>query len=201
VAAHLAAAAEETPKPGDPLLAGARNVLIATPGQSLAAAAEVAEAAGYAVEILGDDLEGEARALGAEHAELARRRQAEGHRLAILSGGETTVTVRGRGRGGRNVEYLAGLALALDGQPGIWALACDTDGIDGTEDNAGCMVRPDTLARAAANGLDGAASLVENDAYGFFSALGDLVITGPTLTNVNDFRAIVVKGAEPAYGK
>jgi hydroxypyruvate reductase len=110
----------------------------------------------------------------------------------LLSGGETTVTVRGRGRGGRNAEFLLGFTLALAGRPGIWALAADTDGIDGSEDNAGAVAGPDTLGRAAAAGLDAAARLADNDAYGFFAALGDLVVTGPTRTNVNDFRAILI---------
>jgi hydroxypyruvate reductase len=113
----------------------------------------------------------------------------------LLSGGETTVTVRGKGRGGRNTEFLLGLALALDGAPGVWALAGDTDGIDGGEDNAGAIVAPDTLKRAAALGLDPRARLDDNDAYSLFAALGDLVVTGPTLTNVNDFRAILIEAA------
>jgi glycerate 2-kinase len=196
VARHLAAGELETPKPGDPRLAGNRTVLIATPARSLAAAADVAAAADYQVEILGDALEGEARDLGAQHGELARARQmagqAAGRGIALLSGGETTVTVRGKGRGGRNLEYLAGLALALGGSAGISAIACDTDGIDGTEDNAGAIVLPDTLARAAVAGLDPGTLLANNDAYGFFHGLGDLVICGPTLTNVNDFRAILI---------
>ncbi len=110
----------------------------------------------------------------------------------LLSGGETTVTVRGRGRGGRNAEFLLALALALDGAPGVHAIACDTDGIDGTEDNAGALIGPDTLARAGRLGLDARARLADNDGYGFFATLGDIVVTGPTLTNVNDFRAILV---------
>ncbi|MCH9019226.1 MAG: glycerate kinase, partial [Proteobacteria bacterium] len=150
--------------------------------------AACAREAGFAPRILGDSLEGEARVLGRAHAVIARRANAP---CAILSGGETTVTVRGRGRGGRNAEYLLSLAIALDGVPGIHAIACDTDGIDGSEDNAGAVITPDTLARAKAAGLDARARLADNDAYGFFAALGDLVITGPTLTNVNDFRAIV----------
>ncbi len=192
VTRHLAGGEMETPKPGDPRLAGNQTVLIATPARSLAAAAEVAAAAGYQVELLGDALEGEARELGAQHGELARRKQNTEQGIALLSGGETTVTVRGKGRGGRNLEYLAGLALALGGSVGISAIACDTDGIDGTEDNAGAIVLPDTLARAAAAGLDPGALLANNDAYGLFQGLNDLVICGPTLTNVNDFRAILI---------
>ncbi len=192
VAAHLAAAADETPKPGDPRLARAEVRLVATPGAALEAAAARARRAGLAVHILGDSIEGEAREVGAAHAALVRRALKSGNPVAppcvILSGGETTVTVHGAGRGGRNAEYLLAHALALDGLAGVWALACDTDGIDGSEDNAGAIATPDTLARAAAAGLDGRALLDDNDAYGFFAALGDLVVTGPTLTNVNDFR-------------
>lgn len=192
VTSVLAEAREDTPKPGDPRLAKVRNTLIARPQQSLEAAAAVAREAGLAVEILGDALEGEARRLGAEHAALARQRFAGGTPTVLLSGGETTVTVHGNGRGGRNVEYLLGLALTLDGAPGIAAIACDTDGIDGTEDNAGAIVMPDTLARARDAGQDAAARLADNDAYTLFGAVDDLVISGPTLTNVNDFRAILV---------
>ncbi|MDP6874742.1 MAG: glycerate kinase [Alphaproteobacteria bacterium] len=192
VARHLAAAEMETPKPGDPRLEACETALIARPAQSIAAAAEIAAAAGYQVELLGDDLEGEARELGAGHGEMALTRYRAGQRVALLSGGETTVTVRGKGRGGRNLEYLAGLALALGGNPGICAIACDTDGIDGTEDNAGAVVLPDTLIRAAAAGLDPGTLLADNDAYGLFHSLDDLVISGPTLTNVNDFRAILI---------
>ena len=157
---------------------------------ALAAAAEAAREAGYEPVILGDALEGEARALAREHARLARD-TAQG--TVLLSGGEATVTVTGAGRGGPNAEYALALALALDGAPGVFATACDTDGIDGTEDNAGALVMPDTLARARAAGEDAAARLAANDAYGFFARLGDLVMTGPTLTNVNDFRAILVQ--------
>ena len=186
---HLERGAEETPKPGDPRLARARTRLIATPAMALAAAADMARKAGYAPRILGDALEGEARTLARAHAECAR---AAAPGTVLLSGGEATVTVTGDGRGGPNAEYALALALALDGAPGVFAMACDTDGIDGTEDNAGALVTPDTLARARAAGEDAAARLAANDAYGFFAALDDLVTTGPTLTNVNDFRAIVV---------
>ena len=199
VARHLAAAKRETPKPGDPRLVNCQTVLIATPARSIAAAAKMAAAAGYQVVLLGDALEGEARDLGAQHGEIALAHQLSGPisaqasgRVALLSGGETTVTVRGGGRGGRNVEYLAGLALALGGRPGISAIACDTDGIDGTEDNAGALILPNTLARAAAAGLDPGALLADNDAYALFQGLDDLLICGPTLTNVNDFRAILI---------
>ncbi|MDE0201482.1 MAG: glycerate kinase [Rhodospirillaceae bacterium] len=186
---HLASGAEETPKEGDPRLAGAETRMVATPAMALAAAAEAARAEGYEPVILGDALEGEARALAREHARLARD-AAPG--TALLSGGEATVTVTGAGRGGPNAEYALALALALDGAPGIFATACDTDGIDGTEDNAGALVTPDTLVRAREAGEDAAARLAANDAYGFFAGIGDLVMTGPTLTNVNDFRAILV---------
>ena len=193
VAGHLTAAADETPKPGERRLAAAETVLVATPGEALEAAACAARAAGYAPVILGDDIEGEARVVAAEQARRALGTP-PGH--VLLSGGETTVTVRGGGRGGRNGEFLLALALVLDGDPGIWAIACDTDGIDGTEDNAGALLAPDTLARAAALGLDAGAKLADNDGYGFFSALGDLVVTGPTFTNVNDFRAILVENPQ-----
>ena len=193
VRAFLDGGAAETPKPGAAELAWAETYVIAAPAMALEAAAKVARAAGYEVEILGDALEGEARELAAAHAALARRRSGEANRLALLSGGETTVTVRGEGRGGRNAEYLLGLALALDGTPDIRAIACDTDGIDGTEDNAGAVIDPETVARARALGLDARAALERNDAYSIFQALGDLVVTGPTLTNVNDFRAILVR--------
>jgi hydroxypyruvate reductase len=192
VRAALAGRAEETPKPGDPRLARAKTTVIATARGALAAAAAAAAAAGYRPVILGDDLEGEAREVGAAHAHLARAYAAKGLALAILSGGETTVTVKGRGRGGRNAEYLLSLALALNAEPGVFALAADTDGIDGSEDNAGAVIAPDTIARAQAAGIDLDASLRGNDAYGAFHALGDLIVTGPTRTNVNDFRAILV---------
>ena len=186
---HLKQGRDETPKEGDPRLAGAQTRIVATPAMALAAAADVAREAGYAPVILGDALEGEARDLARVHAALARD-AAPG--TILLSGGEATVTVTGEGRGGPNAEYALALALALDGAPGIFATACDTDGIDGTEDNAGALVAPDTLSRGRAAGEDAAARLAANDAYGFFAALGDLVMTGPTLTNVNDFRAILV---------
>jgi hydroxypyruvate reductase len=192
VIAHLEAAKEETPKPGDARLANSEVRIVATPRAALEAAAVVAREAGFGSEILGDALEGEARVVGAEHARLALAHAAEGRRLCILSGGETTVTVTGKGRGGRNAEYLLALAIGLDGAAGIHALAADTDGVDGSEDNAGAVAAPDTLARARALGIDAKARLADNDAYGFFAALGDLVITGPTRTNVNDFRAILV---------
>jgi hydroxypyruvate reductase len=204
VAAHLAAAADETPKPGDPRLAGGRYVLIATPERALEAAAAAARAAGTAPLLLSDRIEGEARDVALVHAAVARQaaagRLVAGERplplpAVLLSGGETTVTVRGHGRGGRNAEFLLALAVALDGHPSIHAIACDTDGIDGTEANAGAFYDPTTGARARALGLDLAAHLADNDAWSAFHALDDLVTTGPTLTNVNDFRAILIEPA------
>ena len=192
----------ETPKPGDAAFAGHVLHLIATPQQSLDAAAEAARAAGLAAYILSDEMEGESREVGKVHAALARAVAQKGQPFArpcvILSGGETTVTVRPqtpgtpRGRGGRAGEFCLGLAQALQGQTGVYALAADTDGIDGVEDNAGAWVEPSTLTRAQGLNLKIDAHLDRNDAYGFFAALGDLVTTGPTFTNVNDFRAVLV---------
>ncbi|MBV9656297.1 MAG: glycerate kinase [Acetobacteraceae bacterium] len=196
---HLEAGADETPKPGDARLAGARTVMIATPQMSLEAAAAIARDAGITPMILGDAIEGEAREVGRVMAgiarQVARRGQPGPTPLVLLSGGETTVTVRGGGRGGRNVEFLLSLAVELDGLPGAFALAADTDGIDGAEEVAGAIATPDTLARAEAIGVSAKARLADNDGHGFFEALGDQVVTGPTLTNVNDFRAILVTGA------
>jgi len=188
--------ANETP-PADSLgLAGVETQIIARARDALTAAGKQATAAGYVVTDLGDQLQAEARHLGASHAALARRLSVDGKPRAIISGGETTVAVQNReGKGGRNLEYLLGLAIALDGAPGISALACDTDGIDGTEDAAGAVVVEDTLERARALGLDPAEYLRTNNAYVFFESLGDLVITGPTRTNVNDFRVILINGA------
>ena len=194
--AHLDRAADETPKPGSPQLANTTTILVATPQLSLEAAAKVARKAGALPLILGDALEGEAREVGRVMAGIARQVVTHGQPapppLVLLSGGETTVTVRGKGRGGRNVEFLLALAVALDGLPGIFALAADTDGVDGAEEIAGAMVTPDTLERAAKLGINAKERLADNDAHSFFEALGDQVITGPTLTNVNDFRAILV---------
>lgn len=196
VTAALADPANETPAADSPGLAGAQTLVIARARDALDAAGRLAASLGYQVTDLGDRLEGEARLLGASHAALALGLAGDGARGAILSGGETTVTVINKaGRGGRNLEYLLGLALALDGAPGIHALACDTDGIDGTDHAAGAIVTPDTLSRARALGLDPHAFLESNDAYLFFDRLGDLVVTGPTLTNVNDFRAILIDAA------
>lgn len=191
VAAHMEKGADETPKPGDRRLAATRAVIIADAKGALEAAAARALAQGVTPIVLGDDIEGEAREVAGAHAVLAMMEK-RARPFVIVSGGETTVTVRGSGRGGRNSEYLLALAIALDGRAGIHALAADTDGIDGVESNAGAVLAPDSLARARALGLDPAAMLANNDAYGFFAALGDLVTTGPTRTNVNDFRAILV---------
>ncbi len=193
---HLRAAKEETPKPGDPRLAGNVLHMIATPQMSLEAAAAIARGFGITPLILGDAIEGESREVAMVHAGIARQVLRHGQPVpspcVLLSGGETTVTVRGNGRGGRNAEFLLALAVALDGADRVWAFAGDTDGIDGTENNAGAIVAPDTLQRAAAMGMDAKSMLADNDGYSFFSSLGDLVITGPTMTNVNDFRAILV---------
>ena len=202
VRAQLENGGLETPKPGDARLQGHAVELIATPQQSLEAAADAARQLGLNVVILSDEIEGESREVGKVHGALARStalgRSSFVRPCVILSGGETTVTVRPRtegqakGRGGRAGEFCLGLAQALGGQPGVWALAADTDGIDGVEDNAGALVTPDTLARAGEKGLKVTDHLARNDAYGFFEPIGDLVITGPTHTNVNDFRAVLV---------
>jgi len=193
---HLDAAPDETPKPGDPRLAHARTQLIASPQTSLEAAAAVARKHGITPLILGDALEGEARDVGFVMAGIARQVQRFGQPLqrpcVLISGGETTVTVRGNGVGGRNVEFLLALAIKLAGAGGIHALAADTDGVDGAVDVAGAMITPDTLARARALGIDPWESLANNDAHSFFKALDNQVVTGPTLTNVNDFRAVLV---------
>lgn len=187
----------ETPKPGDVRFAGHAVHMIATPQQSLEAAAALARSAGLAAHILSDEIEGESREVGKVHAALARAVARHGTPFAkpcvILSGGETTVTVKAKGgRGGRATEFLLGCAIALQAEPGVHVLAADTDGIDGVEDNAGAIVAPDTLARALSQGLKAQDVLDRNDAYNFFAPLGDLVVPGPTFTNVNDFRALLV---------
>ncbi|RMH38681.1 MAG: glycerate kinase, partial [Alphaproteobacteria bacterium] len=183
---------------GDPRLSRVENRVIAAPRQSLDAAAAMARAAGCDVEILGDAIEGEARTVAAEHARLARdaraRRRDAARPLVILSGGELTVTRQGDGIGGPNAEYALALLLSLNGAPGIHAIACDTDGVDGAAEVAGAVIGPHTLAQAAAQGLDPARALADNDAHGFFAEIGAQVVTGPTLTNVNDFRAILIGG-------
>jgi glycerate 2-kinase len=196
VRAVLAELANESPKPGHPAFARCETRIVAAPQTSLETAAAVARAAGITPLILGDALQGEAREAGIVLAGIAQQVARHGQPVAppavLLSGGETSVTVRGGGRGGRNAEFLLGLALALNGHEDIYAIACDTDGIDGSEDNAGAVATPDSLARMRAAGLDPRALLAANDAYAAFAAIGDLVVTGPTLTNVNDFRAILI---------
>ncbi len=192
----LASGQNESVKPGDPRLATVENRLIATPQRALEAAAAIAREVGVIPHILGDAIEGEARDVGRVMAgiarQVARRSQPFTPPCVLLSGGETTVTVRGSGCGGRNAEFLLALAIALDGSSGVYALAGDTDGIDGTGAVAGAILAPDSLQRALAQGLDALQSLLDNDAHTFFDSLGDSLITGPTLTNVNDFRAILV---------
>jgi len=202
VRARLESGALETPKPGDAVFDGHQTHVIAAPQQSLEAAAAAARAAGIEAHVLSDEIEGESREVGKVHGALARAVALRGAPFAkpcvILSGGETTVTIRPRqagkakGRGGRAGEFCMGLAGALAGREGVWALAADTDGIDGVEDNAGAIVTPDTLHRAVAAGLKLADHLDRNDAYGYFDAIGDLLVTGPTHTNVNDFRALLI---------
>jgi hydroxypyruvate reductase len=201
VAAHLARGAKgeiaETPKPGDPSLAHAETRVIATAQASLAASADFVQHRGVTAMVLGDGVTGESSEVAKVYAALARQVRQHAHPfsppVALISGGETTVTLRGKGRGGRCTEFLLSLAIALEGLPDTWALACDTDGIDGSEDNAGAILTPDALERAKAAGLRPARLLADNDGYGFFAALGDLVVTGPTRTNVNDFRIILVR--------
>lgn len=193
VVAALTSEEWESVPPNDPRLENVEYRLIARPLNSQSAAADHAKALGISASLMGADLEGEARHLGQGHAALALR-SGPG---VLLSGGETTVTVNGKGgRGGRNCEYLLAMAIALDGVPGIHAIACDTDGIDGTEDAAGAIITPTTLNRAAKAGLDAQVMLDGHDSYSFFAELGDLIITGPTRTNVNDFRAILIVGGE-----
>ena len=186
----------ESIKPGDPRLAGSETRFVATPQMALEAAAAVARDAGVPTHILGDSIEGEARDVGKVIAgiglQVAQHAQPFEPPCILLSGGETTVTVRGQGRGGRNVEFLLSLAIVLDGNPRIHAMAGDTDGVDGLEEIAGAYIAPDTLERAWAKGIKPKESLADNDGHGFFEALGDSVITGPTLTNVNDFRAVLI---------
>jgi hydroxypyruvate reductase len=189
----------ESLKPGDPRLARTEVRMIATPQMALEAAAAVARRAGVNPMILGDSIEGEAREVGKVMAGIARQVVRHGQPVVapcvLLSGGETTVTVRGSGRGGRNVEFLLALGIALEQHAGVYAIAGDTDGVDGTEDVAGAYLAPDSLARAAVQGVNARNSLASNDGHGFFAAIGDAVVTGPTLTNVNDFRAILVTEA------
>lgn len=196
VRAVLESGRGESVKPDDPRLTGHQTIFVATPQMGLEAAAALAREAGVAAHILGDGIEGEARdvgkVMGAIALQVAARNQPFAKPCLLLSGGETTVTLRGKGRGGRNVEFLLALAIALRGAPGIHAIAGDTDGIDGAEEVAGALLGPDTLERAFNGGLKPVDSLANNDGHGFFGALGDQVVTGPTLTNINDFRAILV---------
>ena len=187
--------ANETPKPGDPCFERADNHLVMTPGMAIDTAMPMAMEAGYEILYLGADIEGEASTVAAEHAAIALQAREAGRRLCILSGGETTVTIKAKGgKGGRNTEYLLALALALGGAAGIHALAGDTDGVDGSEDNAGAVIGPEILDRARRANVDLAAHLAGNDAYSAFASLDSLVETGPTMTNVNDFRAILIDG-------
>ncbi|WP_417428377.1 glycerate kinase type-2 family protein [Kiloniella sp.] len=196
VATHLEKATNETPKPNDPIFANCSMHMISRPQDSLNAAKIVAEKHGFTPVILGDSIEGEARevakVMAAISRQVANHDQPAQAPCVLLSGGETTVTVKGNGRGGRNAEFLLALAVELNGMADIYALACDTDGIDGSEDNAGAILSPDTLERAEKIGISAKEHLANNDGYSFFQALDDLIITGPTRTNVNDFRAIVI---------
>jgi len=203
VMAHLRSPAADAPMPDDPVFAGHLVQIVASAGRSLEAAAEAARAAGIDAHILSDAIEGEARDIGRMHGALARAAALTGAPFAppcvLLSGGETTVTVRADGRGGRNGELALALARDIDGLAGVTALAADTDGIDGTEDNAGAFADGTSWARLRARGIDPSAKLAANDSWGAFDALGDLFVTGPTGTNVNDFRAVLIGARSPAH--
>lgn len=194
---HVLDTIDETPKPGDPCFERVENVMIATPQASLESAAEVARKAGVTPVILGDSIEGESRDVGLVHAGIARQCALRGQPAeppcVLISGGETTITLKGQGKGGPNTEFLLSLAIALDGAPNIYALAGDTDGVDGSEDNAGALIYPDTLKRAEAAGISAKAMLADNDSYTFFKGISDLLETGPTMTNVNDLRCIYIE--------
>lgn len=196
VRVHLQNPENETPKPGDACFSNTEYRLIATPQKSLEAAAAFCKAEGYAPFILSGEIEGDTNEAAAFHAALARQvcqyAQPFPRPCVLLSGGETTVKVTGTGQGGPNTQFMLSAALALGGQEGVYALACDTDGIDGSKDNAGAHIAPDTLQRAARRGLDARAMLADNNSCAFFEALGDLVVTGPTFTNVNDYRAFLI---------
>ena len=193
ISLHLDAALNETPTEEDPRLKNTSLHIVASAKQALAAAAQLARERGFEPVVLGDEIQGEAREVARTHAALACDYKARGKAVALLSGGETTVTIQGSGGGGPNTEYMLALAIELAGEEGICGIACDSDGIDGSEDNAGAMIFPDTLARADALDLTPQIYLANNDSYGFFGPLQDLVMPGPTLTNVNDFRAILIK--------
>ena len=201
ISSHLARGAAgaipETPKPGDQRFTRVETRVIATAHASLTMAAAYMQQRGIAPLVLGDSVTGESSEVAKVYAALARQVRRHAHPMkppvALISGGETTVTLRGKGRGGRCTEFLLSLAVSLEGLAHTWALACDTDGIDGSEDNAGAILTPDALERALSLGLAPRAMLAGNDGYGFFSALGDLVVTGPTRTNVNDYRVILVR--------
>lgn len=193
---HLESGQGETPKPGDPRFARNESHIIATAQDALNAAADTARENGLTPYILSDCIEGEARDIALMHAAMAKQVADRGQPFrkpcVIISGGETTVTVKGNGRGGRNAEFLLSLAIALNGQAGVYAIACDTDGIDGSENNAGAVYAPDSVSRAESLGINPRKMLENNDGYGFFNALDDLIVTGPSRTNVNDFRAILI---------
>ena len=188
---------EETPKAGDKCFDKVENVMIATPQASLEAAADVARAAGVTPVILGDSIEGESRDVGLVHVGIARQCAMRGQPMeppcVLISGGETTITLKGKGKGGPNTEFLLAMAIALDGMENIYALAGDTDGVDGSEDNAGALIYPNTLQRAEAAGISAKAMLANNDPYTFFKGIGDLLETGPTMTNVNDLRLVYIE--------
>ncbi len=192
----MAGRVAETPKPGDPIFARVENRVIATAHRSLMTAAAFFQGRGVTPLVMGDSVTGESREVAKVFAAFARQIREHAHPMrppvALISGGETTVTLKGRGRGGRCSEFLLSLAVDLDGLAGTWALACDTDGIDGSEDNAGAVLGPESLAVAAAKGVSGKRLLDGNDGYGFFEAVGGLVTTGPTRTNVNDYRVVLV---------
>ena len=196
ITTHLAAAIQETPKFDAPFLRRSTVNTIVTPQDALVSAANVAEAAGIEPLILSDSMEGESKDVALVHASIVRQILRRGQPMrppcVQLSGGEPTVTIRGTGRGGPNTEFLLSLAIALGGTRGVYAIACDTDGIDGSEDNAGAVISPDTLTKGESTGKNATDFLSNNDAYGFFAEIGDLVMTGPTRTNVNDFRAILI---------
>jgi glycerate 2-kinase len=196
VRALLADPANETPKPGDPIFERTEFRIVARPADAVAAAEEVARAAGYEPVVLGAEVEGEAREVARAHADLAHELRAEGRRAAIISGGELTVTIAGEGRGGPNQEYALALAIALDGMEGVSALSGDTDGTDGgvgaATDPAGAIVDDTTMSRSRLKGLDAGAYLLDNDSTGFFDSLNDLLTPGPTRTNVNDCRIILL---------